>query len=210
VVSSSRTFNSYAEFGINPNRMVLIRVFARSHDRQICTTKKNDTWVVAARLSPEKGVQKLVEQWPDDIKLDIYGEGREKKSIESMRKPTIRLMGQVSQGELARALPSYVGLVLPSLWRENLPNVVLMALEADLPIVAREGSSASDIVREFAVGSIYESDAVTLAASLHAVSDLHAASKMRPKQVFRTNFAEEVWLENASNLIDSLMEVRVG
>jgi hypothetical protein len=85
-----------------------------------------------------------------------------------------------------------------------------MALEADLPIVAREGSSASDIVREFAVGSIYENDAMTLTASLHAVSDPHAASKMRPRQVFRTNFAEEVWLENASNLIDSLIGVRVG
>jgi glycosyltransferase involved in cell wall biosynthesis len=101
-------------------------------------------------------------------------------------------------------------MVFPSLWWENLPNVLLMALEADLPLVAKDGSSASDIVREFAVGRIYGNNVMTLIASLNSVSNLNAASKMRVRQVFRKNFAEGVWLENASNLIDSLVGMRVG
>jgi glycosyltransferase involved in cell wall biosynthesis len=210
VVASRRTFEFYETRFANPGRLKLIQDFAKVPKNPKKPVQKTDRWVVAARLSPEKGVRKLVEQWPDGFKLDIYGNGPERDAIEAMAKPNVRLMGQVSQEELAEALPSYVGMVFPSLWWENLPNVVLMALEADLPIVAREGSSSSDVVREFAVGSIYENDAMTLTASLNSVSKLNAASKMRVREVFRTKFAEEVWLENASDLIDSLVGARVG
>jgi glycosyltransferase involved in cell wall biosynthesis len=209
VVASRRAFEFYESRFANPGRLVLIQDFAKAPKKPKQPVQKTDRWVVAARLSPEKGVKKLVEQWPDGFNLDIYGNGPERAAIEAMAKPNVRLMGQVSQEELAEALPSYVGMVFPSLWWENLPNVLLMALAANLPIVARSGSSGADLVENYGVGSVYSGTKNDLLDAVSGLANQGSSRGDLSVDAFSNVFLEEAWVRNTASLIDELPGVRI-
>jgi len=100
-------------------------------------SSKNGKWVVVGRLSVEKGIAKLVENWPNELKLDIFGDGPELPRIQELIKanPNITLKGRVSGSDLEKFLPQYLGAIHCSLWIEIAPLTVLEFKRAGLPII---------------------------------------------------------------------------
>jgi glycosyltransferase involved in cell wall biosynthesis len=95
-------------------------------------SEDREGWIVAGRLSPEKGVAELVEQWPSDgPPLTVVGDGPERRAVlDGARGKPIRCVGPVERSHLVDLLCRAVGLVLPSMWFEVLPLVVIEALAA--------------------------------------------------------------------------------
>ncbi len=120
------------------DRFTVVPPFVRRTHGTASTPASGRTWLAAGRLSAEKGFEQLVREWPSDVALDIAGDGPLRPLLADLvgSRP-IRLLGSVPRDDLRSTMPHYVGLVFPSLWFEGLPTIVLEALEAGLPVVAR-------------------------------------------------------------------------
>lgn len=105
----------------------------------------------AGRLHFQKGFDLLLKAWPRILaefpgaELLIAGDGPERGRLESMAGPGARFLGEWSRmPELMGALDLFV---LPSRW-EGMPNVVLEAMAAGLPVVAARVGGAPELVVE--------------------------------------------------------------
>ena len=129
----------------------------------------------AGRLSPEKGAAYLIQAVPHvlnqspDARFVIFGDGRLRRDLEEMA-GRLAGAGRVTFAghapEFANLLPGIDVLVNCSL-TEEMPNVVLEALAAAVPVVATDVGS----VREIAGGEdvlvvVPPADAVAIAAAI--------------------------------------------
>jgi glycosyltransferase involved in cell wall biosynthesis len=165
-------------------------------------------WVVASRLTPEKGVLKLIQSLPNDVELDVYGSGPEMRKLSRIATPNVRLMGHVSQEQLQEALPRYEGMLFPSGWWEGIPGAVLMALQAGIPVVARAGSSGADLVLSYGLGAVYEGNEISDAIS--RVRRTRLDINRDEFKLAEVEFSESTWLERTERCISELVGVRVG
>ncbi len=116
--------------------------------------------VFVGRLSPEKGLELLLEAWRglEGFQLTIVGTGPEEKALRRQAGtiPNVRFTGELS-GEGVRAeLAGAAFAVVPSLWYENFPRVVAEAFAAGRPVVAARPTAVSDLVVDGATGLHFE------------------------------------------------------
>ena len=140
--------------------------------------------VTVALLDPKKGIDfllralKLVTATRRDVVLDIIGDGPERASLERLAAElgisrVVRFRGVLDKAGVARAMWDAHAFVLPSLW-ENLPNVVIEALAAGLPVVATTCGGLPEMIDGPRLGELVPpGDAEALAAALRRMLDGH-------------------------------------
>lgn len=107
------------------------------------------------RLEPQKGVRCLLDSARillanrPDWHMVLIGDGRERTALEAVRASDPLLASRVHllgrRGDVPRWLRAARFLVLPSLW-EGMPNVVLEAMAAQLPVVGTDVEGTRDLV----------------------------------------------------------------
>lgn len=102
-------------------------------------------WVYVGRFTPEKGVVRLVEDWPSGEPLDVIGSGPDEPLVQeaARRRPEVTVHAPLPRGQVLARLGGYEGLVLPSVWAEGLPTVVLEAMAAGTPSVVSTAVATS-------------------------------------------------------------------
>jgi glycosyltransferase involved in cell wall biosynthesis len=112
------------------------------------------------RLSPEKGVDVLLDAVsflpPGSVSVVLAGDGPERKHLErqavSLRiEPDVHFLGNVT--DVASLYPQLDLVVLPSR-SEGLPNVLLEALSADVPVIATAVGAVPEVLTDEAAGRI--------------------------------------------------------
>ncbi len=102
------------------------------------------------RLAAEKGIRVLFEAWRGvalpDLELVIVGDGPDRRFLEGNQPPGARLIGSVSPAEVRDIMLSARALVMPSLWFEGMPMVLLEAFAAQLPVAVSDGGPPAQIV----------------------------------------------------------------
>jgi glycosyltransferase involved in cell wall biosynthesis len=103
------------------------------------------------RLAEIKGVEHLLGAMRDlgsGFRLRIAGDGPERERLQALASGLeVEFLGEVSFLEMASVLGRAHVFVLPSL-SENLPNAVLEALAAGLPVVASNVGALPEIIRD--------------------------------------------------------------
>jgi glycosyltransferase involved in cell wall biosynthesis len=107
--------------------------------------------ICVSRLHPQKGHDDLLRAWQHvmavqlDVHLLIVGDGERRSELEGLatKQPHIHFTGQ--RHDVIHLLALSNLLVLPSLW-EGLPNVVLEAMAAGLPVVATAVGGTPELV----------------------------------------------------------------
>lgn len=120
--------------------------------------------VVVARLSPEKGVAALVEQWGSERPLLVVGDGPQRQTIEAAaRRRAVHVLGALPREAVVDVVRRAAALVVPSRWFEVLPLVYVEALAAGTPVVATRPNAVAELATEErtgrAVGALREVDA---------------------------------------------------
>jgi glycosyltransferase involved in cell wall biosynthesis len=158
------------------------------------------------RLTAEKGVTELLDVWPRDMSLDVYGSGPLLSRVEAKAGANVRVRGEAKRDALRRAMPEYEGLVLPSRWFEGLPTVVIEALAAALPVVALEGSGVAELIDESGSGIVvgHEADRATWADALAVVSASRATISGRARALYEDRFTPSTWLRNITDMYETL------
>jgi glycosyltransferase involved in cell wall biosynthesis len=119
------------------------------------------TLLFVGRLHPQKGLDQLVEaMWElvdtdrRDVHLLVVGQGPERTKLEPQTRAgalakRVHWLGQ--RRDVASLMKSSTLLVLPSVW-EGMPNVVLEAMAAGLPVVATKVDGTAELITDGETG----------------------------------------------------------
>jgi glycosyltransferase involved in cell wall biosynthesis len=124
-------------------------------------------------LSPEKGAGVLVEAWSKipDRPLIIVGDGPELPALRAVAPPSVTFAGRLQRDEVYDLVGSASMLVVPSLWYEGFPMVVVEALALGTPVVASRLGSLAEIVDDDRTGIHFNpGDADDLTAKVSALA----------------------------------------
>lgn len=136
---------------------------ARSEARaELGAAEGESVWLSVGRLEPQKGhddALKAVEALKgagERISLFIVGEGSLEESLESLRnelglEDEVKFLGY--RNDVEDLMAAADGLLLSSRW-EGLPNVVLEALVAGLPVVATDVGGVRELIEDGVSGLI--------------------------------------------------------
>jgi glycosyltransferase involved in cell wall biosynthesis len=143
---------------------------------------QSGTFVFAGRLSPEKGLDTLVEAWtqarlPERFRLFIVGEGPARESLTMQARALgldssrVTFTGQRSPSQVIDLIGEARAVVLPSLCFENFPALLAEAYACGRPVIASDSGALGELVAHETTGlKSPPGDAVTLAAALRRIA----------------------------------------
>ncbi|MGX1351595.1 glycosyltransferase involved in cell wall biosynthesis [Bradyrhizobium elkanii] len=107
------------------------------------------------RLSREKGVDVLLDAVVGTgVPLRIVGEGPERVALEARASGHVAFLGGLSRGEVLREMANAEALVVPSLWYEGFPMVVVEAFARGTPVIASEIGGLAEVVTAGKTGAL--------------------------------------------------------
>ncbi len=120
-------------------------------------------FLYAGRLEKIKGVQTILPLFLSGElgTLVIAGTGADESELRRQAGDSqhIRFLGQVAHADLVEWYRNAVALILPSLWFEVFPLVILEAFRSGTPVICRNLGSPPDIIRESGGGLLYDDEA---------------------------------------------------
>jgi glycosyltransferase involved in cell wall biosynthesis len=125
-------------------------------------TEKEFTVFFAGRLTKEKGVTTLIRAFKmltgENLRLIIAGDGPEKNPLQNLARgdSRIKFQGNCSQEILENFFKTCKVTVVPSLFYENLPNVVLESMRSGTPVIASRIGGLSELIKEGQNGFLFE------------------------------------------------------
>jgi glycosyltransferase involved in cell wall biosynthesis len=114
-------------------------------------TRKPFTFLFIGQLEPHKGILELLRAFDGvegEAVLTIAGDGSLRPQVEKMTtdNPKIKLLGRISQAEVARQISASSMLVIPSICYENLPTVIIDAFTQGLPVMGSEWGGIAELL----------------------------------------------------------------
>lgn len=156
--------------------------------------KRNGRWIFAGRLSSDKGIEELLNNWPDREEIDIFGNG---PLLEKLRKrhekKNIRFLGVVDRDILLREMPNYVGGVFPSAWSEISSITLRDFVASGLPIIMRKHSLRESFWIEYNAACV--------------INEISSEQILLGMDSIKSNYDQ--YLRNLNNLNEKLFDKRV-
>jgi glycosyltransferase involved in cell wall biosynthesis len=197
-----------AAAGVFPDRLRWVPHFVAPPAES--SVEGTSTVVFAGRLSPEKGVDTLIDAVGrvTGLRLDVAGDGPDRDRLERTAARTatdrVRFLGRVDADTVDALISEAVAVVLPSRWYENQPMIVLEAFARGVPVVATDLGGTPELVRHGTDGFLVGPDDPTgLAAALQALLDDPARARAMGKAAREravTDFAPELHLARLADV----------
>jgi glycosyltransferase involved in cell wall biosynthesis len=120
-------------------------------------TGAGDYFLFLGRLSPEKGLDRLVSVWRDvPARLVVVGDGPERGRLEAAASGAVEFHGAVAPEQVPGYLENARALVLPSICYEGAPRTVVEAFAAGVPVIANRKGALPTIVEEGDTGLLVD------------------------------------------------------
>jgi glycosyltransferase involved in cell wall biosynthesis len=137
--------------GLPAERIRVKPNFVVDPGRRPMPVSKSRTVLYVGRVSPEKGVEVLVEAWrhvaaETTLELVIVGDGPSRSNLELRAMPSIQFVGHLPAAQVREWMHAARTLALPSIWYEGQPIVALEALAAGLPVLASRIGGMPDLL----------------------------------------------------------------
>jgi glycosyltransferase involved in cell wall biosynthesis len=127
--------------GVPEDRLQVVDNFTEEPGPRTTRPSQSDTVLAVSRLTPEKGLDRLIKAWkntPTDLRLMIIGEGPERARLAEQADSRVTFSGRLPPAAVAEQMRSSRALMFPSRWFESQPLVLLEALAAGLPPLATD------------------------------------------------------------------------
>lgn len=178
--------------------------------RQPCTVDK-DRFDLAfvGRVEPEKGLDAFLElaermRWHRLSSVTVYGDGSQRGTLQSkyaslVEAKRLRFAGRLDHAQLFGALREHDALLLPSIWAENAPLVIVEAAMIGLPVVVHDLGSLSSFGDEIGNKIKYQ---LTPASLIAALDGLRAHLRDARRSYDWSNYTREHYASRLSALLD--------
>jgi glycosyltransferase involved in cell wall biosynthesis len=136
-----------------------------------------DYMLYFGRLIDEKGVDVLLDAaaLAPDVPVVVVGDGPDRAKLEQRAQtlPNVRVVGPAWGDDLAKWQHGARAVVVPSIWHENFPYVILQAFAASNPVIGAERGGIPELLAGGAHGWSFDpTDAAALARQMQAVQAL--------------------------------------
>ena len=146
--------------GVNQDKIRVNVNFVDPLDKE---DEPSDYLLYYGRVSREKGVDKLIKAYKEskqEYNLHIVGEGEEKDTLVELIKSEqledkIKILGAKYDNDLENEISKAKAVVIPSIWPENMPYVLLESLARGKGWVASEGWAREEFMVKMVFFSIH-------------------------------------------------------
>lgn len=162
-----------------------------------------DYFLYFGRLVDEKGVDVLIHAaaLAPELSVVVIGDGPDKPALESLMTSlgiqNVRFVGAKWGNELNDYLRNCRGVIVPSLWHENFPYVILQAFAAGKPVIGSNRGGTPELVQSGKHGLVYEAnDSQALADNMRTLmtdTDLAQQMGLRAQQYVVDEFNDEAF-----------------
>jgi glycosyltransferase involved in cell wall biosynthesis len=173
----------FMEGGLPSDRLVVKPNFVERPKTALKTGTPRDGFLFVGRLSPEKGVEVLIEAMQQSEltverpTVSVVGDGPLAERVRA--EPSLRWYGAQTAPAVAEAMARAAMLVLPSVWYENFPRTLVEAFAQGLPVLASRIGALAELIEDGVTGLLFEAgDAQDLARKM-------AWAKANPQAVVR-------------------------
>jgi glycosyltransferase involved in cell wall biosynthesis len=156
----------------------------------------NGRALFVGRLGIEKGILEVIEAWPESESLDIVGDGPLANKVASLSRSNINYLGPMQHDSVVEAMSKYSALVVPSLWTESAPMVVVEALSTGLPIVSLRDNVVGDAITRLQIGVVIEAlNSADISNALKEIRIQGESLRTHCRLVFEGEFTRDKWME---------------
>ena len=204
ITQSTRVQSFMLNEGVAEQKLLMIPGFVEPPTSASATPPDSPRFVFVGRDTPEKGLRELVAEWPNEWPLDVIGtEGWAGSEVWG----NVTFRGRVNRDEIRATLSNYTALVFPGLsWEGAYPLAVREALAAGLPVVARAGSGAADLVTASRAGVVFASTAEgPLRDALREVVQSEGRLRARAQRYYEGALTEERWVTSTLQALRSVL-----
>ncbi len=156
----------------------------------------------AGRLSPEKGVRTLLDAWSrvdKPITLKIAGDGPLRSAVAAAAEaiPSIDYLGWQDRNEIIDLLKGASVLIVPSVWSEGMPQVVVESFAVGTPVIASRLGALHEMIHDGETGVHFTpGDPADLARAVrHLITNQGLLATMRGAA--RQNFEQRYTADRA-------------
>jgi glycosyltransferase involved in cell wall biosynthesis len=149
---SSFVKEKYIEAGFRPESILVKPNFAWPADVR---DGAGDYFLFAGRLSTEKGVETLVKAWNRSLgRLVIVGDGPQAHMLKAAAPDGVEFQGFVEGWQMPDIIRHARALLLPSIWYEAQPRIILEAYASGVPVLASDIGGLPELVADGVTGFI--------------------------------------------------------
>lgn len=167
-----------------------------------------DYFLFAGRLSAEKGVATLLKAWNRSLgRLVIVGDGPEAPKLKSAAPDDVEFRGFVDGAKMPEILRDARALLLPSIWYEAQPRIILEAYAAGVPVIASEIGGLPELVTDGVTGfTVPAQDAEAWTRALNRLRDDEVAKRLgnKARARWRKHYSPESGLQNLMHAYDAV------
>jgi glycosyltransferase involved in cell wall biosynthesis len=188
IISRSRFMKEiYEKEGVDPERIILSRQgldIGHFQNNDLDDIRHNEKLRIgySGQIAPVKGVHLLIKavKLIRDPRLEVKIYGNETsfpkytEQLKQMAKNDSRIQfaGMFSREDLVNVMKNLDVLVVPSVWYENSPNVILEAFATHTPVIASDMGGMAELVKHQENGLLFKlGDAEALAEQLSLLID---------------------------------------
>ena len=155
-------------------------------------------FVFVGRLSPEKGVDTLLDAWSRvEGKLKILGDGPLASRVVDCvaSDDSVEWLGQQSADVVQKVLSDAKALIVPSTWYEGLPKTIIEAFSVGTPIIASDLGAMSEVIESGRTGVLFPpGDAEKLVEAVQGMASSPERAKSmrtRVRAIFKQRYTAE-------------------
>lgn len=163
--------NYYIEFGVNRDRIILARqgqdIDSVSFGKKYIDHEAGKIRIgYLGQIAPIKGIDVIIKAFGlvknPGLSLKIFGNDQAfpkySKQLRQMAKedPRIAFIGLVKREDINTTMQRLDAIVVPSLWYENSPNVILEAFMNRVPVIASNLGGMAELVKQNENGLLFE------------------------------------------------------
>ncbi len=204
----------YVRMGVPSERIKVIHHFL-DPDANVLPPADSPTAIFVGRLSPEKGVDRLIAAWKKigggERMLLIMGDGPERANLERLAKGArgIHFVGFVAKNEQQRYWQEALFSVVPSVWLEPFGMTVLESWSNGRPVVAHAIGALPELVRNGVDGILADPENVDdLAEKMERLLSEPKQTKamgLAGRKRLESDFSQARWLRDIAVIYDELI-----
>ncbi|WP_245826205.1 glycosyltransferase family 4 protein [Spirosoma rigui] len=175
--------------------------------------EREDFFLFVGRLTFEKGIGVALQAAEmDGFPLVVIGDGPLVADVQRAadRTPSIQYWGARPRRAVLDALKRCRALIVPSLWYEGLPTVILEAFAAGTPVICSDQQNLNQIVTHNQTGlSFRTGDSLELCQAVHRFSQDQIRQyrwSQQAYQTYQTQYTSEVSLRTIMAIYEDLIE----
>jgi glycosyltransferase involved in cell wall biosynthesis len=177
--------------------------------------KQGMSALYVGRLSEEKGIRILLEAWQkigDRLPLKIIGDGPLGNWVKSRLPylPGVQWMGHLPVEIVHKEMQKASFLIIPSLWYEGLPTVLIQAYANGLPVLASNNANLSTLIADGQTGRLFRAGSADDLAE-KAVQLVETPDRLRNMSIAaRAAYENHYTAQTAGAKLESLLKQVFG